>query len=153
MSDDVQKIQLDVEESDNNRSTSGVDEESFLATQRLIQTLSVKIDELKRTQKELRQRLKNIMENDVALNELEEQAKNAAEGFKKRKKELMDSVEAKDVKMKIKEATTEINEMEESLTGHLLTYYQVTGVQSFETPSGGEREFKINAKLMPRKEE
>ncbi len=153
---DVTKIELDTTgdrgESEGMGDSPILDAESFEATKRLIQNISTKLDELKGKQKDLRGRLKNILDNDVALSEYEQQAKDAASEFTKRKKDLMESVEAKEIRAKSKEVAEEIGDMQDSLTHHLISYYQVTGVQSFETASGEEREFKFNAKLMPAKE-
>lgn len=127
------------------------DAESFSALKGLIQRLSVQLDEVKEKQKELKQRLKNIFDNDSQLNDFEEQAKNAAQAFKKRKQELSDSPEGKEVRGKIKEFGEEIRDIEESLTNSLLSYYQMTGIQSFDTETGEEREFKLKARLLPAK--
>lgn len=133
-------------------SEPGMDAESFEATKRLVQNLSVKLDELKAKQKEFRERLKNLQVNDALLSEYEEQAKAAASEFTKRKKELMASVEAQEVQAKLKETNEELKDIQDSLTNHLLNYFQVTRTQSFETPTGQEREFRLNAKLLPVKE-
>jgi len=131
--------------------TQEFDQESFNAIKGLIQRLSVQLDEVKEKQKEYKQRLKNILDNDSQLAEFEEQAKEASQAFKKRKIELADSIEGKEIKAKVKEYSEEIRDIEESLTNSLLTYYQVTGTQSFDTPTGEEREFKLKARLLPTK--
>lgn len=169
MSDDVNKIEisdkdevgekqegLDQPRPDENKDVGmvadggegdGFDSQAFEATKGLIQNLSVNIDELTIQQRELRERLKNILENDAGLSELEAVAKEARDAVKKRKTELMNSVEAKEVKAKEAETKEEIKEMKESLTHHLLNYFTITGTQSFETPSGEEREFSFSAKV------
>lgn len=152
MSDD-QSITTEFEEVEEVTETEGseFDQESFMAIKGLIQRLSVQLDEAKEKQKEYKQRLKNIFDNDSQLSEFEEQAKEAGLSFKKRKAELSDSLEGKEVKAKIKEYSEEIRDLEESLTNSLLSYYQVTGTQSFDTLSGEEREFKLKARLLPAK--
>lgn len=156
MSDDLNKIKLDNDENGAEATDeAGVDEMTdmggYEAVKGLIQRMSVQLDELKEKQKDLRERLKNIQDNDAQLGELEIQAKEAATAFKKRKKDLMDSLEAREVKAKLTEANEEAKEIKESLTHHLLNYYQITGTQSFETPAGGEREFSFAAKIKPAK--
>ena len=157
MRDDVNRsntvAQLDIPEDETSEvNPEELDAESFTATKKLIQNLSVKIDELKVKQKEYKERMKNLQVNDALLGEYEEKAKEAASEFKKRKKDLMESVEAKEVRAKLKELSEELGDLGDSLTNHLLNYYQVTRTQSFETHSGSEREFKLNAKLMPSKD-
>lgn len=126
-------------------------ETSYEALKSIIQNLSVKLDELREKQKEYRQISKNILDNDSQLSAYEEQAKEAQLQFKKRKKELMESVEAKEAAAKAKEVGEEMRDIQDSLTNHLLNYYQITGVRSFDTPSGDEREFVFNARLKPPK--
>jgi len=175
MSDDAQKIQFSDEEvkpneelaetdsdtsqtdtpsqQDDPGASQGVmDQETFIAVKGLIQRLSMNLDELNTKQKDLRQSLTNIADNDLALAEMEEQAKDAQLAYKKRKKDLMESTEAKEIRGKLKELNEEKRDLQDSLTNHLLNYFQMTGTQSFETPSGGEREFKLNARLLPPKQ-
>lgn len=132
-------------------SSQEFDQSTYVALKSLIQRLSVQLDEVKVKQKEYRQRLKNIMDNDSQLAEFEEQAKEANQAFRKRKKELEESAEGKEIKAKIKELREETRDLQESLTNSLLSYFQITGAKSFDTPSGEEREFKLNAKLLPPK--
>lgn len=147
---------LEIEETENESGAStngeGFDQETFVAVKGLIQRLSVQLDEVREKQKEFKQRLKNILENDGQLSEFEEQAKEASKAYKTRKQELTNSTEAKEIKMKVKEYSEEITDLEESLTNSLLSYFQITGTQSFDTPTGEEREFKLKARLLPQKD-
>lgn len=131
---------------------NGFDEQTFVTVKNLIYQLSIQIDEVKNKRKELQQRLKNIQDNDSQLAEFEEQAKQANLAFKKRKTELEESAEGVEIKSKIKEFSEEIRDLDESLTNSLVSYFQITGTKSFDTPSGEEREFKLNAKLLPLKD-
>lgn len=147
---------LEADETSTNETTENTnqdnfDSESFDAIKNLIQRLSLQLDEVKVKQKDYKQRLKNILDNDSQLSEFEEQAKEASQAFKKRKQELQETLESKEIKAKIKEYNEEIKDIEESLTNSLLSYYQITGTQSFDTPNGEEREFKLKARLMPSK--
>ena len=166
MSDDINKINLDTETKELDKgqepiqlepanpapgipglTNPSIDPESFEATKGLIQNLSLSLDELTIQQRELKERLDNILINDAQLSQLEANQKEAATAYKKRRKDLLESVEAREVKTKMSEVKDEVREIKESLTHHLLNYYQVTGVQSFETPSGDEREFSFSAKI------
>ena len=149
--DVVETAEETLEQDSPNAPATGFDQESFTAVKGLIQRLSVQLDEVKNKKKEYQQRLKNIFDNDSQLSEFEEQAKESTLAFKKRKKELEDSLEGKEIKGKIKEHGEEIRDLEESLTNSLISYFQITGIQSFDTPSGEEREFKLKARLMPSK--
>lgn len=137
--------------SEGNNDSNPTDVQDYQAVKGIIQRLAVQLDELKERQKDYKQRIKNLLENDLELSQLEEQAKNASDGMKKRKQQLMNSLEAKEAKAKAKEIAEEMADIQDSLTNHLLNYFQITGTQSFDTISGGEREFKLTAKLMPPK--
>ena len=156
MSDDMQQpnnLQNDLQKTENAQEApvAEFDEETYKAVVGLVQRLSMQLDELKTKQKEYRERVQNIMDNDSQLSAYEEQAKNAADSFKRRKKELLESAEAKEAQGKIREVREEMKDIQESLTNNLLSYFQMTGVQTFDTPDGQEREFKLNARLMPSK--
>ena len=132
--------------------SSDFDEQTFITVKNLIYQLSVQLDEVKAKRKEFQARIKNMLDNDTQLAEFEEQAKQANQAFKKRKSELEESAEGVEVKAKIKELSEEIRDLDESLTNSLVSYFQITGTKSFDTPSGEEREFKLNARLLPAKD-
>lgn len=138
--------------SDNPSDTAGFDATTFNSVKNLIIQLSLQLDEVKQKKREFQDRLKNIMDNDTQLAEFEQQAKDASQAFKKRKKELEESAEGKDIKAKIKELSEELSDLGESLNNSLVSYFQITGTKSFETPSGDEREFSLNARLLPSKD-
>lgn len=127
------------------------DNQTYVAVKGLIQRLSVQLDELKVKQKDYKERLKNIIENDTELSTYEEQAEQATQQFKKRKQEIMERPESREAQAKLKEIAEEMRDIQESLTNNLLVYFQITGTSSFETPDGNEREFKLNARLLPQK--
>jgi hypothetical protein len=92
------------------------------------------------------------LENDVELKQAEEQAKETAVKSKERKSNLQKSPEYQQFRSKVETISDEIKELEESLNTHLLNYFQQTGVKSVDLSSGGQREFRILAKVLPRKE-
>lgn len=129
----------------------GFDAETFNAVLGLIRSLSVQVDELKTKQNEFKERLNNLLENDSQLATFMDQAKEATQAVKRRRQEILNLPEAREVTNKLKEMAEEVRDISDSLTNNLLSYYQMTGVQTFDDPDGSEREFKLNAKLMPNK--
>lgn len=129
------------------------DQESYDATQGLINRLSDQLDELSKEMREQREMLKNIFDNDQELAQAEEVAKDATQTIKSRKTELNESKEARDLKVKIGDLNEEIKMIKESLNTHLINYFQMTGSMVIDTPDGKEREFKLEAKLKPKKNE
>lgn len=127
------------------------DQESFDAVQALIQRLSTQLDTLKTKQQELNQMLKNVFENDEDLQQAEIVAKEQSVAVKDRKSQITQTNEVMELKMKIVDIREDLKMVQESLNTHLLNYYQMTNSMTFPTESGGEREFKIEAKLKPQK--
>lgn len=125
--------------------------ESLIALQNVIHRYSGQQDELNKKMKEIRESLKNMFENDEELQKLEAQQKTANTDVKQKKQRIKESPEAVQLQMKLKEFQEEMNEMQQSLSNHLLRYYQMTGSQVIEEADGGEREFNIKARLKAKK--
>lgn len=122
------------------------------ALQALIERQAERIDQLNRQIKTHRESMKGILENDTALSEAEVQAETITKAVKERKKSLTDAPEFRELRAKTAELRDEAKELEESLNTHLLSYYDKTKVKTIDLPTG-EREFKIRAKLIPKKQE
>lgn len=129
----------------------GFDKETFVAIKGLVQRLAQQLDEVIAKQKEYKERLKNLMDNDSQLQAYVDESAKATKAVTQRKVELNQSLEGKEIRAKIKELGEEIKDLKDSLTNNLLNYFQITGTQSFETDDGQEREFKLDAKLLPQK--
>jgi predicted nucleic acid-binding Zn-ribbon protein len=127
------------------------DSDALTVTQSLIGRLSVQMDDLTRKHKEFRDMLKGVFENDEVLAKAEEAAKEATQSAKSRKQDLKETAEVKDIKMKLAEAAEDIKMVKESLNIHLVNYFQMTNSMTVDMPDGTEREFKIEAKLKPKK--
>lgn len=127
-------------------------QEELAALQALIERQAERIDQLHGQIKTHRDSMKGILENDTELSEAEVQAETITKAVKERKKSLTDSPEFRELRAKAAELKDEVKELEESLNSHLLSYYDKTKVKTIDL-SGGEREFKIRAKLMPKKKE
>ena len=97
--------------------------------------------------------MKTIFENDTDLVENETQVQEVSKKSKERKKILIESPEFRELRAKSVELKDEIKELRESLNSYLLTYYQQTGVKTVDLAAGGQREFKVIAKLLPKKGE
>lgn len=123
------------------------DAETLDATQNLIIRLTQQLEELEKNQKDQRDMLKGIFENDEKLQEAEMAAKEQTRNAKSRKSELGQSQQAVDLKLKIADLSEDIKMVQESLNTHLLNYYQLTGSKAVDFPGGEEREMVIKAKL------
>ena len=127
------------------------DTEALDATQGLISRLSGQLDDLKKKQKEFREMLKGVYENDTQLNEAENKAQAITQEVKSRKADITATAEVQDIKMKITEVTEDLKLVQESLNTHLLNYYQMTNSMTVDLPDGTERDFVLKATLKPKK--
>ncbi len=123
------------------------DEKAYNSVKNLVARKTTQADNLKNDIKELNESLKNIQINDSQLSEAEEEVKKLKILVTKRKKELMESAEGRDIRLKLNEKKEELKDIEESLSNQLLNLYQITGVKEFETSEGEVREFVIRAKV------
>lgn len=124
-----------------------VDAETLNATQNLIIRLSQQLEDLSKKQKDLKDMLKGIFDNDEALTKAQQIVDEQSKTAKARKTELSGSSQAIDIKMKIADLSEDLKMVQESLNTHLLNYYQLTGSQTVDFPDGEEREMIIRAKL------
>jgi hypothetical protein len=125
------------------------DADALTATQGLIGRLSGQLDELSTKQKELKNMLKNVFENDQQLAEAEVKAQDLNQEVKTRKLDLNQTQEVQDLKMKLSDITEDLKMVQESLNTHLLNYFQMTESTVVDMPDGTEREMDLKAKLKP----
>lgn len=141
------------------KSSSPVDEvaesdkvaESLTSLQNLIERNANELDRLSSEQKQLRESLKNVFENNAPLAEAESKAQTVTQELKQIKESLDNSPEVRQLKLKLSELKEEMKEIEESLNNHLINLFQMTGSNSFDTSDGDQREFVVRAKVKPKK--
>lgn len=109
------------------------------------------LEELKKKTNNLREQLKSFIDNDQGLAQVEEEAKAAIEKIAARKTQIVNLPEIKTLKADIKQTQEEVKELNESLSSHLLSLYQLTGIKEFQTLAGDTREFELVAKLKAKK--
>lgn len=126
-------------------------QDTLSALQALLERQSERVDELRKQLRMVSEGMKSILENDVELTEAVQVADQASKKLKDRKKNLTQSPEFRQQQTKSGELKDELKEIEESLNTHLLSYYQQTGVKTFDTSNGDQREFKLIAKVLPKK--
>ncbi len=117
------------------------------ATQNLIIRLTQQLEDLQKKQKDLKDMLKGLFDNDETLQKAEADAEAQLKTAKSRKTEVGQSSQAIELKNKIADANEDIKLIMESLNTHLLNYYQLTGSTAVDFPGGEEREMVIRAKL------
>ncbi|MBP9819859.1 hypothetical protein KBC79_03915 [Candidatus Woesebacteria bacterium] len=111
-------------------------------------------EQLTRLQDELKEKrdsLKSVYENDTTLATVEEEAQAVANKVKEKKAQIKSSAQVVTLHSQIGELNEQKKEIEETLSNHLLNYYQLTNSTSFDTSDGDQWEFNIRAKVKPRK--
>jgi len=135
----------------NDDSEGDFDQVQYDSVKNLVMRKTQQLDELNNTIAELSESLKNILVNDRELSESEEDAKKAKKAATACKAQLMNSPEAVSIKLKLQEAKEDQKDIEDGLSTQLLSLYQLTGVQEFETDEGEVREFVIKARVKSKK--
>jgi hypothetical protein len=125
----------------------GFDAQEFNRIKNIVARKVNQADELKKKMREISESMKNVLINDSQLSEEEEKAKEVKLAVQKRKKDLNQSPEVKNLQLKMQEVKEELKDIEDSLSNQLLRMYQLTGVTEFETDGGEVREFAIKAKV------
>ena len=121
--------------------------EEFRSLQNLIVVLTHQQDEIKANLKNLKQMYKNIFENDEDLVKHEESLSQAKKSVNDRKTELKGRGDVIELRSKIEDASEDLLMVTDSLSNHLLNYFQITGSKTVDLPGGNEREYTIKAKL------
>lgn len=144
-SDDLAKAALDeVAESDEVAN-------ALTSLQNVIERNANELQRVGNELKEKRESLNNIFENDQELATAEEQAQQLTFQVKERRAKLQADPQTTSLKVQIGELSQQKKEIEETLSNHLVNYYQLTHSTSFDTSDGDQWEFKIQARVKSRK--
>lgn len=111
-------------------------------------------NELQRIAEELKQNrelMNNFFENDTTLQAAQEEAKMASASLKERRGQVANHPQVTSLRVKLTELGEQKKEIEETLSHHLVNYYQLTNSKSFDTSDGDQWEFSVNARVKPRK--
>lgn len=111
-------------------------------------------NELNRVAEELktkRESLKNVFENDTDLAVAEQAVEQIAVQVKEQRAKMQSDPQVTSLKVQIGELNEQKKEIEETLSNHLVNYYQMTNSTSFDTSDGDQWEFNIRAKVKARK--
>lgn len=145
--DDTQKAQ----QASEIQMSGGAGTDTLSALQALLERQTERVDDLRRKIRAANESMKSILDNDEKLTEVSQSAEKASQDMKSRKKTLTESPEFREQRGKTVELKDELKELEETLNNHLISYFQQTGVKTFDTTGGDQREFKVYAKVLPKK--
>ena len=109
------------------------------------------VENYKNENKVAREALKNELENNPTYIEICEEVKVATEKRKKIKDEILSQAETQKIIADVKEGKEELDTLEEILSAELTEYYKENGSNEIEDVDGEMRQFKLVAKLLPKK--
>ncbi len=121
--------------------------ETLQSLQGIIENNAKMLVDLDKQLKEKREIMKNIFENDSELQECEKQAKENNTKLKEKKAQLNQDTQVVNAKLEVNELNEQKKEIEETLSTHLLSYFQLTNSKSFDTSDGDQWDFEIKAKV------
>ncbi len=125
--------------------------ETLTTLQSLLERYATDLEEIKNDIKTKRDSLRSVFDNDSELcNELEE-VKKVQNRVKTRKSVVVASPVVQQLKVTITELNDRKKEIEETISTHLLSYYNLTNSKSFDTSDGDQWEFNIRGKVKSRK--
>lgn len=125
--------------------------ETLTSLQNVIERNAEHLQTIANEMKEKREELKNVFDNDSTLAQADEIAKQASVQVKERRSALQSDPQVTSLKVQIGELNEQKKEIEESLSNHLVNYYQLTNSKSFDTADGDQWEFSIKAKVKSRR--
>lgn len=124
--------------------------DTLMHLQGIIERNAQQLERIKKEIKERRESLKSVFENDTELNEAETQATQIVNQVKERKAKLKADPQVTSLNVQIGELKQQASELEDTLSNHLVNYYQLTNSKSFDTSEGDQWEFEVRAKVKGR---
>ncbi len=119
--------------------------------QNVIERNAREIERLDLELKEKKESLQSVFENDQALAEAIVVADQSTQALKERRAQLQATAQVASLKVQVKELQDQKKEIEETLSNHLVNYFQITQSKSFDTSDGDQWDFVIKARVKSRK--
>ena len=125
--------------------------DSLVQLQNVIERNALESEKIAEDLKLKRESLRSVYEHDLRLSEAEEVAQLKSQQVKEEKSRLLASPQTVAIRTAIAELSAQKKELEETLSNHLLNYFQLTNSKSFDTSDGDQWEFSVAAKVKPRR--
>ncbi|MBP7876023.1 hypothetical protein KA012_03435 [Candidatus Woesebacteria bacterium] len=119
--------------------------------QNVIERNATELERIEHEMKEKRESLQSVFENDAELSVAEEEASQASLKLKERRGNLQNNPQVATLRVQLKEMQDQKKEVEETLSNHLINYFQITQSKSFDTSDGDQWDFSVKAKVKARK--
>lgn len=119
--------------------------------QNVIERNATELERVEHEIKEKRESLQSVFENDTELAAAEEEASQATLKLKERRGNMQNNPQVATLRVQLKEIQDQKKEIEETLSNHLINYFQITQSTSFDTSDGDQWDFSVKAKVKARK--
>lgn len=119
--------------------------------QNVIERNATELERIEHEMKEKRESLQSVMENDTELATAEEEAEKASIKLKERRSTMQNDPQVATLRVQLKEMQEQKKEVEETLSNHLINYFQITQSTSFDTSDGDQWDFSVKARVKSRK--
>lgn len=125
--------------------------QNLLNIESLINTASVRLDEISRQIHEQKSMIDALLENNPEFQEIEKETKKQAKLKNSAKQNVLNAPEAKSTLDKLKENQTQAKELKIALSDYLAQYVALSGTNQIEGPDGVVRQIIYTAKLVKTK--
>lgn len=125
--------------------------QSLTYLQNVIERNATELERIEHEMKEKRESLQSVMENDVELSAAQEEAEKASVKLKERRMNLQNNPQVATLRVQLKEMSDQKKEVEDTLSNHLINYFQITQSTSFDTSDGDQWDFSVKARVKSRK--
>lgn len=119
--------------------------------QNVIERNATELERIEHEIKEKRESLASVFENDAELSTAQEEAEQASLKLKERRGNLQNNPQVATLRVQLKEMSDQKKEVEETLSNHLINYFQITQSTSFDTSDGDQWDFSVKARVKSRK--
>ncbi len=125
--------------------------QNLLNIESLINTATVRLDEISRQLHEQKSMIDALLENNAEYQEIEKESKKQAKLKTSAKQNVLSAPEAKSTLDKLKENQIQAKELKIALSDYLAQYVALSGTNQIEGPDGVVRQIIYTAKLVKTK--
>lgn len=125
--------------------------QNLLNIESLINTATVRLDEISRQLHEQKSMIDALLENNAEYQEIEKESKKQAKLKTSAKQNILSAPEAKSTLDKLKENQIQAKELKIALSDYLAQYVALSGTNQIEGPDGVVRQIIYTAKLVKTK--
>jgi len=137
--------------SDTNQNENQNQAVNLLSVESLINSYTVKLDELQKDSREQKEMLQSFLDNDQEYLDAAKEADKLAKVKTLAKQKVLKRSEAQVLVDKLKEISSELREVKTAMSDYLTQYVNLSGSRQIERPDGVLMDIVHSAKLVKKK--